>query len=107
MINQNVSNLISEKENPQIIDPSFPVCPQCNLIHPPLQPGEICPNAKIKVEDDKGNKINFETDEFLLMIKNIILSKTEGKRINEKKIKKLFSDLVINVNKIIEQSDLN
>jgi len=92
---------------PQEVPTNFSECPQCGLIHPPLKPGERCPNIKMEFKNEKGDKIKIEIEEFLIMIKNIILSKTEGKIIQEEKIKKLFSDLVVESNHVIEKADLN
>ena len=50
------------------------VCPDCNTIHPPIQPGQKCPNSSI--EQQTGIKIDdSQVNQFLVQWRNIILSK--------------------------------
>ncbi|MHA1233083.1 MAG: hypothetical protein ACTSPQ_20850, partial [Candidatus Helarchaeota archaeon] len=63
------------------IKPSLPptpvptpgVCSQCGMIHPPLKPGEICPNAKVEVKSEKnGKEVNI--NKYVTNIRDIIIS---------------------------------
>ena len=72
-----------------------PVCPQCGLIHPPLRPGEKCPNAPIQSGEKK-----IDTSKFFASLKNICVSQIEKKGIKD--VEKLFNNLVIEVTKYLE-----
>jgi hypothetical protein len=74
------------------------VCPQCKTIHPPLKPGEICPNApqdvsKFGLDDTSVNK-------FIVNIKNIVMSQLSKKGISNGE--KFFQFAIIELMKILE-----
>lgn len=76
--------------------PAFSQCPQCGLLHPPLQPGEICPNAPIKTIDNKEIDVN----PFLAKLKTIFISQMDIKKIKDPE--KMFTHLIVEVTKILE-----
>jgi hypothetical protein len=75
-------------------------CPQCGYIHPPLQPGEICPMAPLETVQDDFKKIKMETDKLFSSILSILRSQIEKKKI--KNLEKLFADLQINIFEFIK-----
>lgn len=88
-----------QAEGPKIntIPTSFGACPQCGLIHPPVNPGERCPNAPIKASGISDS----EATQFLINLKNIIISNIEKKNIKDNK--KLFQKLILNVADFLEK----
>jgi hypothetical protein len=56
-------------------------CPQCGLIHPPLAPGLKCPLSK----DKNSNGEVIDSSDFLVQIKNIVVSKIQTKDIKDSK----------------------
>lgn len=75
------------------------VCPQCKTIHPPLRPGEKCPNAsqdvsKFGLDDTSVNK-------FIVDLRNIILSQLSLKGIKDGR--KFFQFAIIELTKILEE----
>jgi len=76
------------------------VCPFCKTIHPPLRPGEKCPNAGLG-EDQKRFNITDETiNKFIVNLKNIIISNLSAKNIKDGT--KFFQHAIIELTKIIE-----
>jgi hypothetical protein len=77
------------------------ICPQCKLMHPPLRPGEKCPNAGV----DSSIKITGIDDviinKHLVDLKNIILSQLTSKGIKDGK--KFLQYSVIELTKALEQ----
>lgn len=87
---------------PNLSDMNVPagsnVCPQCKTIHPPLRPGEKCPNAsrdvsKFGLDDTSVNK-------FIVDIRNIVLSQLSLKGITDGK--KFFQFAIIELTKVLE-----
>jgi hypothetical protein len=75
-------------------------CPQCGIIHPPLRPGEKCPMAKVKVQDESGKETEVDVNKFLAQLKNIIISQAEQKKIKD--YEKLFKNIILEVTKYLE-----
>ena len=75
------------------------VCPQCGLIHPPLRPGEKCPNAPI--EKNEAGIDDGDVHKHLVDMRNIILSKMKEKNIKDGK--KFFQYAVIELTKALEK----
>jgi hypothetical protein len=96
-MNENKSIKNFQNHSPYEIPPSFPVCPQCGMMHPPLKPGEKCPNSKEKTKD--GNIIPF--DDLFSKIKTICISQIQNKKI--KNINKLFAEVIVILTKEIEK----
>ena len=72
-----------------------PVCPQCGLLHPPIRPGEKCPNAPIQIGEEK-----VDTTKFFVDLKNICTSQIEKKKIKD--VEKMFSKLIIEITGFLE-----
>jgi hypothetical protein len=79
------------------VKPAFGACPQCNLLHPPLRPGEMCPNAS--VVNKEGKKIDFE--KFLVDMKFMLISQFELKKIENPE--EVFKNIKIETMKILER----
>jgi len=73
------------------------VCPQCNTIHPPIRSGELCPNAKMNLPSIKDEEIG----DFLVSMRNIIISQVEKKQV--KNVKKLFQQSIVVLAKFLEE----
>lgn len=71
-------------------------CDQCGLFHPPLKPGERCPNAAVK--DGAGKEIDFS--KFLASMKNILASQFELKKIQDHE--KVFKEIIVRITKFLE-----
>jgi hypothetical protein len=79
------------------VDPN--TCPECKTIHPPLRPGEKCPNASIQVKTE--TKIDDTTiNKHLVELRNIILSQMTSKNIKDGK--KFFQYIVMELAKACE-----
>ncbi|MFW9871713.1 MAG: hypothetical protein ACFFG0_01335 [Candidatus Thorarchaeota archaeon] len=74
------------------------VCSQCKTIHPPIQMGEKCPNAKEDLSDKGLDETNI--NKFLVDIKNMLISQMNSKGIKDGK--KLFQFITIELMKILE-----
>lgn len=77
-----------------LANPSFPVCSQCGVVHPPLKPGETCPNSKIKSADNKA--VDFT--QLFISIKGIVSKKIEEGADPEK----LIRDMTLNIVKFVQ-----
>jgi len=78
------------------------ICPQCNMVHPPLKPGEICPNAKVKINTESIAKEERDVDinKYLVNLRNILVSQIEQKKIQH--IQKLFQNITLEITKFLE-----
>jgi len=97
---QRVLNELTAKVNttpPPAVSTAQPSCPDCGLIHPPLQPGQKCPTSQTKVKD--GEK-TFDTNKYLIMWRDIILSNIDKKKL--KKPEELFKAATIELTKFVE-----
>jgi len=72
-------------------------CPECGLMHPPIAPGLKCPLAKDKTSS--GELI--DSSDFLVQMKNIVVSKIQSKNI--KNPKKVFALVIIETIKFLDQ----
>lgn len=81
------------------MQPDLPVmqCPQCGLLHPPLQEGQICPMAKQKT--DSGEEI--ELTQFFADLRNILISQIKTKKIKDPK--RLMRYILVGTTKLIER----
>ena len=73
------------------------VCPQCNTIHPPLKQGQKCPNASVNLPSIKDEEIG----EFLVSMRNIIISQVEKNQVKD--VKKLFQQAIVVLAKFLEE----
>jgi hypothetical protein len=77
------------------------ICSQCGIMHPPLQPGEICPNAPIKQKDGNPNSLDDVTvNKHLVDMRNIIFAQISSKKIKNEK--KFFQYAVVELTKALE-----
>lgn len=78
------------------------VCPQCNMVHPPLKPGETCPNAKVILNTEASNKEarDIDINKYVVALRNILVSQINQKKI--KNIEKLFQNITLEVTKFLE-----
>ena len=72
-------------------------CLQCDMYHPPLQPGQICPMAKVK--NEFGDEIDL-TD-FFSNLKNVLLSQIKKKNIKD--TKRILAFTLVNITKLLER----
>ncbi len=65
-----------------VLPPNMEVCPFCKTIHPPLRPGEKCPNAGLDIKDQKKFNIDDTTiNKHIINLKNIIINNMSSKNI--------------------------
>ena len=76
---------------------SFGICPQCNMMHPPLPPGAKCPMSKEKAPS--GEVIDYEN--FFISLKNILTSQIQSKNIKD--IKKFLGNILVDITKLSEE----
>ena len=81
---------------PGAIPTTFGSCSQCGIMHPPLRPGEMCPNAKFKTST--GKVIDFE--KFLVDLKMILVSQFEIRKVTNSE--DIFKQIKLEVMKIME-----
>ena len=79
---------------------TFGLCKQCGFSHPPIPDGSICPNAGVVVETAGGVKKELNIEQYLVTLKNIIVSQISMKKIQEPD--KLFKNITIEVTKYLE-----
>jgi len=77
---------------------AFAECPQCGIMHPPLQEGQRCPVKKVEVKEagiteDMVTKLTVD-------LRNIAISQVQSKGIKDGN--KLFKHLTIEFMKILE-----
>jgi hypothetical protein len=78
------------------------VCPQCNTVHPPVPPGQPCPNASI--ESQTGMKIDdSEVNKFLVQWRNIVLSNISKNKIED--WKKEFQQITLHIHKYFDNEN--
>jgi len=77
---------------------AFAVCPQCGIMHPPLQEGQKCPVKKVEVKE-AGITEDMVT-KFTVDLRNIAISQVESKGLKDGN--KLFKYLTIEFMKILE-----
>jgi len=72
-------------------------CPECGVMHPPLPPGQKCPNAKANLESITDQEIG----NFLASWRNIIISQIEKRNIKEPR--KIFQQVTVVLAKFLEE----
>jgi len=92
---QKMVSQIQSTTPPDGVKTTFSPCPECGLIHPPLKPGEKCPNAPAEVGGRKVDLTKFFAD-----LKNIFVSQIENKGIKD--TDKLLRFLTIELTKLLE-----
>jgi len=97
----------SEKVSPGIMQsgpaptpaPTGNVCSQCGTMHPPLRPGEKCPNAASKIKDEKTNSV-IDVNKYLTTFQSILISQIESKKIKD--VQKLYQNITLEMTKFLE-----
>ncbi len=80
--------------------PTGDICPQCNMAHPPIKPGEKCPNAVVKEMTEESKEVIVDINKYLNTIQNILINQIEKKNI--KYVDKLFQNITIKINSFLE-----
>ena len=75
-------------------------CPQCNMMHPPLRPGEKCPNAIVKAMTEESEDKTLDINKYLVNLQHILMSQIELKKIKD--VKKLYENITIEMTKFLE-----
>jgi len=76
------------------------MCPHCNSMHPPLNPGESCPNAGI---GEVGVRVGIDDtviNKHLVDMRNIIIANMTSKNIKDGK--KFFQYAIVELTKALE-----
>lgn len=96
---QNIISQINNNPTPpgNAPTPSGGTCPQCGIMHPPVNPGETCPMAPITTKDNKV----VDPTEFLTKMKFIISNQLEQKGIKD--VEKFFQHLTVELMKAMEE----
>jgi len=76
----------------------FAECPQCGIMHPPLNPGQKCPVAKVEIKE-AGLK-DEDVTKLVVDLRNIAISQIESKGIKDGN--KLFKHITIEFMKSLE-----
>lgn len=88
---------------PREIKPSN-VCEQCGLAHPPIPPGQKCPNASFSKEEKNETGLDDAIiNKHLVEMRNIILTNMSKKGIKDGK--KYFQNVIVKLTKVLEESD--
>jgi len=80
--------------------PAGNICPQCEMVHPPIRPGEKCPNAIVKSMTKENTEVIVDVNKYLLSIRNILMSNIDKKQIKD--INKLFQNITLEIAKFME-----
>jgi len=96
MDEQRILNQVQAGPPPAPIAASQGNCPQCGLIHPPLPPGEKCPNAPVKIEGVE----EIDVTQFVVKVKDILVSQLEQKGIKD--FKKFSAGMIVELMKYCE-----
>lgn len=95
---QSIQN--NQPAQPEVTSTMGGVCPQCGLLHPPLQPGEKCPNVALDGKDNLSGLSEADINRHLVDMRNIIISMLQQKDIKDGK--KFFQHAVVELTKILE-----
>lgn len=97
-LNQMQNNLSAPVSMSTPISTANPNCPECGLIHPPLQPGKKCAGAKVKVEG--GDKKEVDVNKYLSIWRDVVITNISKKEIKD--AEKLFQHITVEIVKILE-----
>ena len=83
------------------LEQSPDVCKDCGMMHPPLPPGQKCPNTPILSQPGNPDSVDDATvNKHLVDLRNIIMTHISIKEIKNQK--KLFQSIVIELAKFLE-----
>ena len=98
---KNSSTITNSPTSPISSQGANNICPECNMIHPPLKPGQKCPNVNIgKTIKHRSNLTDEIINKHLVDIRNIIISNIDSKEIEDSE--KFFQYAVIELTKALE-----
>ena len=80
--------------------PTGNTCPQCDMVHPPLRPGEKCPNSIVKSMTEENDDKSLDVNKYLVNLQHILMSQIEQKKIKD--VKKLYQNITIEITKYLE-----
>jgi len=80
--------------------PTGNICPQCNMVHPPLKVGEKCPNAVVKSMTSESEEVIVDVNKYLVALQNILMSKIDEQKIKD--VNKLFQNITLEITKFLE-----
>ena len=84
-----------------VLPTNMDICPFCKTIHPPLRPGEKCPNAGLDNKDKKKFSISDEIiNKHIITLKNIIINNMSSKNISNGT--KFFQYAILELSKALE-----
>lgn len=92
-----IRNMGTSRPPDNSLRPTFEKCSQCSMFHPPLPPGQICPQAPVKIEGINDQQIN----QMLATLKNIMVSQIKVHNITDGN--KLLQGLIIHIMKFFEE----
>jgi len=81
--------------------PTGNTCPQCDMMHPPLRPGEKCPNAMAKALREESDDPTLDVNKYLTNLQTILMSQISKKGI--KNVRKLYENITIEMTKFLEE----
>jgi len=100
-VNINSQTILSNIKNSAPPAPAvgaWEVCTQCGVMHPPIQVGKKCPNAKVEIKE--AGVRDEDVNRFLSQLKNITISQIQSKGVKDGN--KLFKMLTIELTKFLE-----
>ena len=92
-------NILTPSKGPAPI-PTGNVCPQCNMVHPPIPHGQKCPNATVKAMTGESTEVVIDVNKYLLNLRNILMTHIDKKKIED--INKLFQNITLEMTKYLE-----
>jgi len=98
MKEQAVIQSVSNSTPPTPAQGAFAQCPQCGVMHPPLNPGQRCPVAKVEIKS--AGITPDDVTRFTVNMRDIAISQIELKKIKDGN--KLFKHLTVEFMKILE-----
>jgi len=81
--------------------PTGNVCPQCNMVHPPLGHGERCPNAVVKSMTQENTDVVVDVNKYLVSLQNILMANIDKRKIKD--VNKLFQNITLEITKFLEE----
>ncbi len=92
--------MLSTSKGPDPV-PAGNVCPQCNMVHPPIPHGQKCPNAVVKSITEESTEVVVDVNKYLVSLQNILMSKIEKNEVKD--VNKLFQNITLEIAKFLEE----
>ena len=96
--NQAALHSVSNSSPPIPAQGAFAQCPQCGVMHPPLNVGQKCPVSKVEIKE--AGISQDDVIRFTVNIRDIAISQVEVKKIKDGN--KLFKYLTVEFMKLLE-----